>query len=144
MTYPSLSDPSLGFIEHIDAIDNGVSVSDGVLKYQISTTLSSRVGMLNPSWNEPQSSEIMNSCFSQAMELTGTEFLERLLGLVNSWWPARTIVDVALNKRFEIHSSGKIIVFEQGCPWKEHLFEIEKEVPSLLASLLSSSLPLSL
>jgi hypothetical protein len=78
------------------------------------------------------------------MELTGTEFLERLLGLVNSWWPARTIVEQALAKRYEIHSSGKIIVFEQGCPWKEHLFEIEKEVPISTSPLFLAPSPLYL
>jgi hypothetical protein len=78
------------------------------------------------------------------MELTGTEFLERLLGLVNSWWPARTIVEQALAKRYEIHSSGKIIVFEQGCPWKEHLFEIEKEVPISTSPLSLAPSPLYL
>jgi uncharacterized UPF0160 family protein len=123
-----MSSLSIGFIEHIDAIDNGISVSDGELKYQISTTLSNRVGMLNPAWNEPQSPDIMNSCFMRAMELTGVEFLERLLAIVNTWWPARSIVERSFTNRFDVHSSGKLILFEQGCPWKEHLFEIEKEV----------------
>ena len=84
--------------------------------------------MLNPAWNEPQSPEILNACFAKAMELTGIEFLERLLGIVNTWWPARTIVENALANRLELHPSGKIILFEQCCPWKEHLFEIEKQV----------------
>lgn len=61
------------FMEHIDAIDNGVAVSDGAIKYHISTTLSARVGRLNPSWNEPQSSEIMNEQFKKAVELTRYE-----------------------------------------------------------------------
>eukprot|EP00605_Chrysophyceae_sp_TOSAG23-4_P002545 GSChrysophyteH1.ASY1.ANO1.2810.1 assembled CDS len=43
------------FIEHVDAIDNGISVADGPAKYYVSTTLSARVGHLNPAWNEPQS-----------------------------------------------------------------------------------------
>ena len=43
-----------GFVEHIDAIDNGIAVSEGPLRYQISTTLSSRVGNLNPRYARPQ------------------------------------------------------------------------------------------
>lgn len=93
--------------------------------------------MLNPAWNEPQTSEVMNSSFLRAMELTGMEFIERLLHIVNSWWPARSIVEQALNNRFNVHPSGKIIMFEQSCPWKEHLFEIEKQVYTLGALFLN-------
>jgi uncharacterized UPF0160 family protein len=35
------------FMEHIDAIDNGISVSDAEPLYHISTTLSARVGQVN-------------------------------------------------------------------------------------------------
>lgn len=44
------------FIEPIDAIDNGISQYDPALglepKYKNRTDLSSRVGWLNPEWNE--------------------------------------------------------------------------------------------
>ena len=43
-------------------------------------------------------------------------------------WPARSIVQSSLDNRFNIHNSGKIAVLNHFCPWKEHLFEIEKEV----------------
>lgn len=121
-----------GFIEHIDAIDNGISVSDGPIKYNISTTLSNRVGYLNPQWNEPQTPEILNERFLKAMELTGTEFIERVNSLAYSWWPARSIIENAIKHRFEVHPSGKIIILEHFCPWKEHLFEIEVEVKFMI------------
>jgi hypothetical protein len=42
--------------------------------------------------------------------------------------PARDLVAKALENRFKIHASGKIVFFENGgCPFKEHLFELEKE-----------------
>merc|ERR1712196_8514 len=67
---PELSDSDIntvhdavykGFIEHIDGIDNGVAeyaAPEGssitlVRNYQVSTSLSSRVGALHPRWNEP-------------------------------------------------------------------------------------------
>jgi len=53
-----------GFMEHIDAIDNGISIADGAPRYHISTSLSSRVGTLNPAWNEEQTSEIKISSLS--------------------------------------------------------------------------------
>ncbi|RKP05534.1 metal-dependent protein hydrolase, partial [Thamnocephalis sphaerospora] len=40
----------------------------------------------------------------------------------------REIVATALSKRFEVDPSGAIIKFEQFCPWKEHLFDLEKEL----------------
>ena len=113
------------FLEHIDGIDNGVTVGDGQLRYHISTTLSNRVGHLNPSWNEPQTTEIMNERFREAVLLTGGEFISHVESLAKSWWPARSIVLKALEERFSVHSSGSIIILSQACPWKDHLFDIE-------------------
>lgn len=97
------------FMEHIDAIDNGISVSIGEPRYHISTTLSSRVGRFNPAWNEPQSPDIFNEQFSKAMTLTGSEFLSHLDSLTGAWWPARSIVIDALEKRFDIVPEGKLV-----------------------------------
>lgn len=33
----------------------------------------------------------------------------------------------SLNKRFQVDPSGKIMVLERSCPWKDHLFDIEAE-----------------
>ena len=62
------------------------------------------------------------------MELAYPEFEERILFYSKVWWPAREIVAKALENRFNVHPSGKIIKFDNGgCPWKEHLYELEKE-----------------
>lgn len=114
------------FVEHIDAIDNGVSVSEGENRYHISTTLSSRVGGLNPAWNEPQSSEDLNERFRAAVEMTHAEFVSHARGLARSWWPARTIVQRALDGRFAVHASGKVMILDTACPWKDHLFDLEE------------------
>ena len=114
------------FIEHIDAIDNGIAVSDGDIKYHISSTLSSRVGTLNPAWNEVQTPQLYNTRFQEAMSLTAKEFSDNVISLYKHWWPARTIIKDALADRFKIHESGKIIILDTICPWKDHLFELEK------------------
>ena len=116
------------FIQHIDGIDNGVEVAEGELKYIISTTLSSRVGKLNPSWNEDQSSEYANEQFLKAVALTGSEFIDHVNDMILRWWPARSILQKAIQDRFTVHSSGQIIILEQFCPWQSHLFDIETEV----------------
>jgi uncharacterized UPF0160 family protein len=38
------------FLEEIDGVDNGIPAYEGLPKYKVSTTLSSRVGHLRPSW----------------------------------------------------------------------------------------------
>lgn len=48
-----------GFIQAIDGIDNGVSISgDAPQKYRITSDLSARVGRLHPEWNEDNSNEV--------------------------------------------------------------------------------------
>lgn len=39
------------FVEEVDAVDNGISQYDGEARYSVSSTLSARVGHLNPRWN---------------------------------------------------------------------------------------------
>lgn len=116
------------FVEEIDAVDNGIDQYDfdGEPRYQVTTTLPQRVGGINPLWNEKHVD--VKACFNRAMELVGLEFMDRVNYYKDSWFPARSLVDDAIQKRFEIDPSGEIIVFQDsGCPWKEHLFDIEKE-----------------
>ncbi|ETW87238.1 hypothetical protein HETIRDRAFT_59247 [Heterobasidion irregulare TC 32-1] len=118
------------FIEAIDGIDNGISQysNDIQPKYRSRTDISSRVGWLNPAWNESFDHESVNTQFAKASKLTGEEFLGRLDYYGKAWLPARDLVAAALNKRNEVDASGRIILFEAFAPWKEHLFELESEL----------------
>lgn len=119
------------FIEHIDAIDNGIVVADGAVRYHISSTLSNRVGWLNPNWNEAVSVDTINdNLFREAMLLASSEFLYHVYDLSSSWWPARSIVQEAIDTRFEHDSLGRILVMSQHCPWKDHIFDLEDKVCS--------------
>ncbi|KAL7414459.1 GAMM1 protein [Mrakia frigida] len=117
------------FIEAIDGIDNGVTqfISSEAPRYKSRTDLSARVGGLNPRWNEPSNDEVLDAKFVVASALTGSEFLSKLSYLAEAWLPARSIIQKAFAERHSHHSSGKILVFETFAPWKEHLFEVEKE-----------------
>lgn len=117
-----------GFVQHIDGIDNGIEASSGEVNYTITTSLSSRVGHLLPAWNEPNSSEITNSRFSEALLMVGSEFYSCVDKLVNVWWPARSLVEGAVESRKDVHSSQRIMVMPCSCPWKDHIFDIEKDV----------------
>ncbi|XP_077286226.1 MYG1 protein-like isoform X2 [Arctopsyche grandis] len=116
------------FVQEIDAIDNGIMICDGEPKYRITTNLSSRIGTLNPRWNSPPSTKSTETVFEEAMDIVGKEFLETLDYYSNSWWPAKYIVKQSLEKRSSVHSSGKIVELDSFVPWKEHLFDLEKEL----------------
>lgn len=121
------------FIEALDAIDNGISQypSDIKPRYKNHTDLSSRVGALNPAWNQPTDSKMVDSQFERASLLAGEEFTQRLRYYANAWLPARDILvtAVAASKR-TFDATGRIIVLEQFIPWKEHLFELEDDSTS--------------
>ncbi|KAG9034518.1 hypothetical protein FRB95_013085 [Tulasnella sp. JGI-2019a] len=118
------------FIEAIDGIDNGVQQYPADLspKYRSRTDLSSRVGWLNPAWNQSVDSKTVNAQFEKASKLTGEEFMGRLDYYANAWLPARDLVKAGLDGRNNVDPSGHVILFEQFCPWKEHLFELEQEL----------------
>lgn len=115
------------FVEEVDAVDNGISQYDGEARYAVSTTMSARIGHLNPRWNSK--SQDTEEGFQKALALVGAEFLDRLDFYQNSWLPARVVVEGAVQMRTQVDPSGEVLMFSQGgCPWKEHLFTLEKEL----------------
>ncbi|XVF53330.1 hypothetical protein PTKIN_Ptkin05aG0090900 [Pterospermum kingtungense] len=119
------------FVEAVDAIDNGVNQYDvdQPPRYVNATGLSYRVARLNLDWVDPdQSSEKENEAFWQAMTLAGSEFLEAIHFHAKSWLPVQSIVMESLSARYDIDSSGEIIVLTRSCPWKLHIFELEEEL----------------
>lgn len=119
-----------GFVEEIDAIDNGISTHDGEGRYKITTNLSSRVGNLNSKWNQPaEKEEDVTTKFNQGMEMVKEEFLDKINYFAKCWWPARELVVKSIEDRFAVDESGQIIEFSGGgCPWKEHFFQLEKKM----------------
>lgn len=114
-------------IEGIDGVDNGVMrYPEGVEPaYKESTSLSARVSRLNPWWNQPEGD--MDARFAKAMALTGEEFLERVRYYALAWFPGRKVVEDGYNGRFDVDKSGQIVLFEQFCPWKDHIDTVEAE-----------------
>lgn len=48
---------------------------------------------------------------------------------LQSWLPARALVQKAIDGRYEVDASGQIIKLPvAGCPWKEHLNQLEQEL----------------
>ncbi|KAF9526434.1 metal-dependent protein hydrolase [Crepidotus variabilis] len=118
------------FIEAIDGIDNGIMQypNDIKPKYRSRTDISSRVGSLNPRWNQSTDSESVDVRFEQASLLTGSEFLGSLDYYANAWLPARDLLKSAIStSKSQVDPSGQIILLETFLPWKEHLFELEAD-----------------
>ncbi|CAH8485422.1 unnamed protein product [Schistosoma rodhaini] len=113
------------FILEIDGQDNGIPQSKVPLKYNIGTSLYCRVRRLNPWWNNE--SEESETAFQRAINLVSREFLDTVDYFTNCWWPARDIVAKAMNCRGDVDSSKTIIVLDRSCPWKSHLFDLERE-----------------
>jgi len=126
------------FMEAIDAIDTGVepipaNTDELELQYFDSTGLSSRVGRINPRWNEVDEatgkSPDPDARFEIASSMCGVDFLSVLTKIVESDLPARSIVEGAVQKRFECNDSGEIICLPAGgLPWKSQLYELEHDL----------------
>jgi len=116
------------FVEALDGIDNGVSQypTDIAPAYSSNTDLASRVGRLNPGWNE--SGIDLQERFERAIALAGSEFVDAVKFVHKSWLPARQIVKEAMEKRFEEHESGEIVVMHNYTIWKNHLLKLEEEL----------------
>lgn len=115
------------FIEEMDAIDNGIPMTDNEPRYKIRTDLCTRVGKLNPEWNTKQTVDL-DKLFVTAMKLVSKEFLDDLNYFISVWLPARDYVKSSLENRFKVHESGMILEFTERFPWKEHLFDLENEM----------------
>ncbi|KAH3685278.1 hypothetical protein WICPIJ_003752 [Wickerhamomyces pijperi] len=121
------------FIEAIDANDNGINKFEtehpSAPRFKDrAITLPSIVSNLNPLWNEDNSDAAFDAKFSIACQIMGNVFVDVVKNVGLSWLPAKQIVLQTINRRLEDHKSGKILIFDQFVPWKEHLFELEKEL----------------
>lgn len=118
------------FVEAIDANDNGINnyPSDAEKKFNDKNLgLPAMISHLNPRWNTDPVDKDYDEAFLKASELMGLAFMNLLQGYGESWLPAREIVETAFKKRFELDESGEVIVLDRFCPWKEHLYAIEKD-----------------
>lgn len=120
------------FFEEIDAIDNGVEVASGdniVYNYHVSSSISNRVGRLNPIDKEVTPEERLK-LFREAMTLVESEIVEGIKFLGNIWWPQRQKFREIISKREQFDPSGQIIRLELDdlLGWKSSILELEKEM----------------
>ena len=116
-----------GFMEGIDANDNGIEIADAP-RYREGTTLPARVHRLNAPWNAPKGGPSEDERFERASALCGAEFADALRAIVEVELPARAVVEAALLRRRDaVHAGGEVLALTSGgCPWKTHLYELER------------------
>lgn len=122
------------FIESLDANDNGISAypDDIEAKFKSNNiTLPGMVSALNPTWRDPNSDEVMDAQFAKASDLMGKAFENVVNSYGRGWYPAKKHVAAAFNDRAKYDEKGRIVVFENYVPWKEHLYSVEKESDSV-------------
>lgn len=86
-------------IEELDAVDNGISATEEIPKYKVTTTLSSRVATFNPRWNEESNEDVLLDRFKDAMIIVAEEFVERVKYYKLAWLPAHSLVKDSVMKR---------------------------------------------
>lgn len=122
----------LGFMEEVDAIDNGVDIAAGEnvhYNYHINSDISTRVSYFNPRGKDATGEERLSQ-FKKAMKYVGAELSERVKFYGEVWWPKRqSFKELVLNcKNFD--PSGQILLVdtEHLAGWKTLLRDIEDEL----------------
>lgn len=120
------------FIEAVDANDNGIDMYEN--KDSLTPrfrdrnfTIAGIVSNLNPSWETDATDHDFDRQFEIASKIIGDAFFNYLTYMGNSFLKAKQYVVDAFTTRFEVDPSGKILLFDRFVPWKEHLFNVEKE-----------------
>ncbi|KAK0614982.1 metal-dependent protein hydrolase [Bombardia bombarda] len=125
-----------GFIEALDAHDNGIAAYDnpGERKFsEDSFTLGAMVGRRNPRSSKMPSDPVEAQAvedkhFEIASQRIGEEFDYELEYYTSVWPQAGGIVESAYNERKQYDPDGRIIVFKgHSAAWKDHLFTLEAE-----------------
>ncbi|KAF3482620.1 MYG1 [Arthroderma uncinatum] len=123
------------YIEALDAHDNGISVycpkaiSNAGLEKRFRDG-GINLGSLIGDMNRPGPGEDLDedALFARASTFIGETFWRKLHAASGAWLPARASVAQAYQSRFDVHPSGKILLFpKSGIPWKEHLYRLEGE-----------------
>lgn len=118
------------FIRCFDAIDNGVDqvklVEGQELLFDNPTGLDWRISRLNPSWC--CADQDTDKQFHKALVMAAEEIKTYFQGILFGWYPAKPIVRDAILNRQTVSSTGMIILLSSFCPWKDHLFTLEKEM----------------
>lgn len=66
--------------------------------------------------------------FVKASNFIGGIFVDKVQYYAHAWLPVFDIVRTAFEKRKNLDTKGRIVVFEQYAPWKQFLSKLEQEI----------------
>lgn len=120
---PTLKDKVYdGWVKHIDANDNGVSVCTGATRFAVSSAIYSRVGRMNIRWNNT-SRDTEDEAFVRAADMVINEFLDFVDTTVNDHFLTESIINDAIAMSA---MDASILCLPCHCPWKGHVARLEK------------------
>ncbi|CAI6338734.1 unnamed protein product [Periconia digitata] len=105
--------------------DRGFSIASVVNRYNYSSSKGADFGK---SKEELQVEE--DARFAKASTFVGEQFVLELTDRANHWLPARNEVKKAFEARLQYDHQGRILVLQEGMPWADHLYNLEKEAPA--------------
>lgn len=114
------------FVEPFDGVDNGISAYPADIKplYARPWTIQDSVSIMNPvrlGANAGGSAEEADESFKGAVELVGGTFRGVVEHAIRTWIPSRHILSQAIIP----NSAGRILVLDEYCHWKEHVYDLE-------------------
>ncbi|KAF2636029.1 putative UPF0160 protein C27H6.8 [Massarina eburnea CBS 473.64] len=135
------------FIEAFDANDNGVSIvapadleAAGLAKkfedrgFSIASVVNRYNYVPNKGADSGKSDEEKqaeeDARFAKASTFVGEQFEYELSDRANNWLPAYTPCKKAFDDRFQHDSKGRILVLNEGLPFMDHLYNLEKDFPA--------------
>lgn len=118
------------FIESIDANDNGINKFDESVTNKFNDKnlmLPTMISNLNPPWYDDCKDEDFDRQFQKSMALMGQVFENVLDFYGKSFVISKDIVQKGFDTRFDVDESGLIIKLDKFCPWKDQIYNLEKE-----------------
>lgn len=112
------TNPAPAFLAKDSVSANGQAPSDAIAK-----AASNGAAEKTPEQKQAEEDER----FLKASHFVGEQFLSELMDKSQSWLPARASVKEAFDKRTKYDESGKTLVLDEGMPWADHLYALEKE-----------------
>lgn len=111
-------------VQGIDALDTGITLTRSEVAGIRPATVSDVVGALNPAWDEPSGTEVLDADFAAAVEWAG-QVLDRQIALAGSRDRARALVVEAIGRA----GDPRLVELDRRMPWFE---PVVREAPEAL------------
>jgi len=109
----------IALVQGVDAIDCGVTISKEIMPVKL-MSISAVLGSFNPGWQDSPSNDVFNIAFEQSVNCAKI-ILQNAIRDANGFEKAKAVVE-----RGAVLEEGRLLMLEQGAPWKETVLESSK------------------